>query len=428
MTEELTTTSTRQLFRQASLDRLSSPEQLDSLLQVTSSKSWLALGGIGILLFAIVVWSIIGTVPTKLYGQQCLLVKSGGINLVTSANSGRLTDLSVERGDTVTRGQIVGRIEQSDMLQKIKSTEARLKEVQAHYDQAVQLAKESAILRANTREQQVQNLNSQLASAKRKIRLLQERIESQQGLLAQGLITKQTMITTQLELSAVELETENIKGQFKQLDVKQLDDKKLGDNELVQAKNQLDDVHRSLNLMLREAKNSTQIVSLYAGKVLEVKVSEGQLVERGMQLLSIEAAVSNINEIEAYVYLPAADGKKIRPGMKVEISPSTVKREEYGFLPGYISSVADYPSTDQGLMRIFGNEQVVKQLSGTNAPIQIVAAFKPSALNASKYQWSTRAGPPFGIQSGTLCAAGITISEQAPISMVLPVLKRVTGI
>jgi HlyD family secretion protein len=428
MTDEPTIATKPTVFRQASLDRLSSPEQLDSLLQVTNSKAWLALAGIGILLTGIVIWSIVGTVPTKVYGQQCILVKSGGVNLVTTTSGGRLTDLSVERGDTVTRGQIIGRIEQSDMLQKIKSTEASMKEMQAQYDLALKQARESAVLRANTRAQQVQNLNSQLVAANRRIRLLQDRLESQQGLLGQGLITKQTMIGTQLELSAAQLETENIRGQFKQLDVKELEDKKLSDNEVIHAKNQLEDVARSIQLMLREAKNSTQVVSPYSGKVLEVKVSEGQLVDRGMQLVSIESTSSHINEIEAYVYLPAADGKKIHPGMKVEISPSTVKREEYGFLPGHISSVADYPSTDQGLMRIFGNEQVVKQLSGVNAPIQIVAVFEPAAQNASNYQWSTREGPPFALQSGTLCSAGITISEQTPISMVLPVLKRVSGI
>lgn len=431
MTDEPTTTATPTkptVFRQASLDRLSSPEQLDSLLQVTNSKAWLALSGIGILLLGIVIWSIVGTVPTKVYAQQCILVRSGGVNLVTTTSGGRLTDLSVERGDTVTRGQIIGRIEQSDMLQKIKATEASMKEMQAQYDLALKLARESDVLRANTRAQQVQNLNSQLAAANRRIKLLQDRVESQQGLLSQGLITKQTLIGTQLELSSAQLETENIRGQFKQLDVKELEDKKASDNEVTHAKNQLDDVARSIQLMLREAKNSTQIVSPYSGKVQEVKVSEGQLVDRGTALVSIETTNSHVNEIEAYVYLPAADGKKIRPGMKVEISPSTVKREEYGFLPGHISSVADYPSTDQGLMRIFGNEQVVKQLSGANAPIQIVAVFEPAEANVSKYQWSTREGPPFGLQSGTLCSAGITVSEQAPISMVLPVLKRAGGI
>jgi HlyD family secretion protein len=162
--------------------------------------------------------------------------------------------------------------------------------------------------------------------------------------------------------------------------------------------------------------------------VVEVKASEGQLVDRGSGLVSIEASGADINEIEAYIYLPAADGKKTKAGMKVEISPSTARREEFGFLPGLITGVADYPSSDQGLMRVFGNEKVVQQLAGTAPPIQVLAALKPSTENPSHYEWSTRSGPPFLIQSGTSCSANITLSEQRPIALVMPILKKTLGL
>jgi HlyD family secretion protein len=414
----------QQIFRKSALERLSSPEQLDTLLRVTSRRAWLVLGGIGILLLAILGWGILGRVPTNLNSQQCILVKNGGVNVITSVAAGRLTDLSVERGDTVTRGQIIGRIEQSDMLQKISATEARLKEVQTNYAQSVALAQRGTTLQASSMAQQLQTLRSQLDAATRKMKLLSDRLDSQNSLFAQGLITQQTVTATQLELSAAQLESENIHTQFKQLEIKQMDEKKLRDNEVVQAKNQVDDVVRTHRLMLREAKNSMLAVSPYTGKVLEVKVSEGQLVDRGTKILSVEASGSNLNDIQAFIYLPAGDGKRIKSGMNADISPSTVKREEYGFLPGYISSVAEYPSTDEGLMRVFANEQVVKQLSGTNAPIQIVANLKPSNLNVSSYEWSTRGGPPFTIQSGTLCTASITVSERSPVQLVLPILKK----
>ena len=38
------------MFRKVALDRLSSPEELDQLLRVTTSRSWLALLGLGGLL------------------------------------------------------------------------------------------------------------------------------------------------------------------------------------------------------------------------------------------------------------------------------------------------------------------------------------------------------------------------------------------
>jgi HlyD family secretion protein len=97
-------------------------------------------------------------------------------------------------------------------------------------------------------------------------------------------------------------------------------------------------------------------------------------------------------------------------------------------MPAFVSTVADYPSTDQGLMRILGNDKLVQHLSGAAAPIQVVASLSSSATNASHYQWSTRTGPPFTLQSGTACTASITLSEQRPIGLVIPVLRKALGL
>ena len=416
------------IFRQVALDRLSSPEELDSLLQVTSTKGWLALIGILVLIVTTVLWSIFSTLPTKLLAQQCILVKSGGVNIVTIAASGRLSDIAVEAGDKVTRGQIIGRIDQFELLQKNKANEARLKELQAQYDQAVSMSEQGSRLRDATLAQQRQNFEAQFAAANQKIKLLKDRIESQTLLFDQGLITKQTLIGSQLDLTSTQLEAETVKSQLKQLDVTRLEGNKQSENEVIQARNQLDDMKRNITLALRETSNSTLIVSPYTGRVVEVKASEGQLIQSGVPLISVESSGVDINEIEAYIYLPAADGKKVKAGMTVQISPSTAKREEFGFLPALITEVAEYPSTDQGLMRVFGNERVVQQLTGLLPPIQILASLKPSPNNLSRYEWSTRQGPPFLLQSGTLCSADITLAEQRPITLVLPILKKSLGL
>ena len=414
----------KNLFRQVALNKLSSPEELDRLLRVTSPKGWIALIGIGVLLLTATVWAVVGKIPIKLVGQQCILVKTGGINVVTAASGGRLSDLAIEVGDTVTRGQTIGRLEQYDMLQKIEAEEARLKEVQAQYDQAQAVALRAANLRAATLSQQGQNLQHQLAAAHQRHALVKDRIETQSTLYDQGLITKQTLIASRLEATAAQLEAENIQAQFKQLELTRLEETKQSDNEVESARNRLDEVKRSIVLMVRDAKNFTSIVSPYSGRILEVKVTDGQLVERGTNLVGIESSGADVNEIEAYVYLPASEGKKVYGGMKLEISPSTAKREEFGFMPAFVASVAEYPSTDEGLMRVFGNNKLVQQLSGEHAPIQIVASLKPAYNNASNYEWSTRRGPPFSIQSGTSCSASITLSEKRPVEFVIPILKK----
>ncbi len=63
------------LFRQESLERLSSPEQLDQLMQIVTPKSWLPLGALGALVLVGLIWSVVGRIPITVSGRG-LIVQS----------------------------------------------------------------------------------------------------------------------------------------------------------------------------------------------------------------------------------------------------------------------------------------------------------------------------------------------------------------
>ena len=50
------------IFRQKSMDRVSSPEQLNDYIRVTTPSVWLVLLAVVVLLVGILAWSIFGTV------------------------------------------------------------------------------------------------------------------------------------------------------------------------------------------------------------------------------------------------------------------------------------------------------------------------------------------------------------------------------
>ncbi len=54
------------LFRQKSLDRVSSPEQLNDYISVTNPGVWLLLGGIVLALAGAVVWGVFGELDTRI--------------------------------------------------------------------------------------------------------------------------------------------------------------------------------------------------------------------------------------------------------------------------------------------------------------------------------------------------------------------------
>lgn len=54
------------LFRKSSLDKITGPEQLDDYIRVASPSLWVMLGAVVLLLIAVLVWSVTGTLPTTL--------------------------------------------------------------------------------------------------------------------------------------------------------------------------------------------------------------------------------------------------------------------------------------------------------------------------------------------------------------------------
>ena len=65
------------LFRQVSIERLSSPEQLDQILSVTRFKTWLALLALFLVLGATVIWGFTGSIASTSAGEG-LIIRRGG--------------------------------------------------------------------------------------------------------------------------------------------------------------------------------------------------------------------------------------------------------------------------------------------------------------------------------------------------------------
>ena len=74
------------IFRKKSIDRMSSPEQLNDYIKVTNPGVWMALAAIVILLVGVCVWGVFGRLETKLSvaavsqdGQTVLYVKEDNV-------------------------------------------------------------------------------------------------------------------------------------------------------------------------------------------------------------------------------------------------------------------------------------------------------------------------------------------------------------
>jgi len=127
------------IFRKVALERLSSPEQLDQLVQVTDPRGWLALTGLGALLLAAVGWGIWGSIPTESQGEGILL-RQGGVAALVSAGSGQVEEILVAVGDVIEKGQPVAKIRQDSLLRQIHDNNSKLAALRLEYAAAVRSA------------------------------------------------------------------------------------------------------------------------------------------------------------------------------------------------------------------------------------------------------------------------------------------------
>src|SRR5215467_11108884 len=97
----------KSIFRQKALERLSSPENLDQLMHVSSALDWVALLSLGGVIVALLMWSITGTLPTTISGRGVFVRPSQIVDCQT-LGAGRLETLNIKAGAIVKKGDILG--------------------------------------------------------------------------------------------------------------------------------------------------------------------------------------------------------------------------------------------------------------------------------------------------------------------------------
>lgn len=414
-----------QLFRKVSLERLSSPEQLEALIRVVTPSAWMALAPLLGLIVLALAWGWFGSLPTKVAGK-CILLNPTGLADVSSAVAGRLLEMPVKVGESVQQGQEVARVAQPELFDRIDKAAARVRELEAQGRVVRSFSERGEVLTAQALAQNRSNLNSQLDAALARARLAAERVTVQARLLEDGLVTAQTVVVSEQEKVQAQLEAENLRNQIKQLELRRLESEKQSRSEVAGIEAQIAEARRGLDSLLEARKQAVSIVSPFAGRVVELKTGPGMLVSQGSPVLTVERAGTG-GGLEAVIYLSAADGKNVRRGMTSQITPSTVRREEHGFMPARVSYVADYAATPQSMMLLLQNDTLARDLAGGAPPIEVRAALQPAA-NESGYQWSSAAGAPVRLTSGTLCRAEIVVDRQRPLSLVIPIMKKSLGV
>jgi NHLM bacteriocin system secretion protein len=415
------------VFRKAALDRLASPEQLDLVMEVTSPRTWLALGALGVLVVTAVVWGFTGSIPTQVEAQG-VLIKAGGVLDVFAQGSGVVTEVLVREGDRVTQGQVIARVAQPELDRRIRNAQAQLAEQQREHARLLGVTQRDLGLQKDSIELQRANLQDTIRFSEGRLNALQQQLKNEEGLLEKGLITTQQVLGTRQTIFTTQDQLERARGQLKQLTITDVSTQTQKDQETIRSQLALNEAQRQIDVLEEERRLQAEVRSPYDGLIIEVEADNGNLINRGASVASLQLSDDAVTSLETLIYIPASDGKHVGQGMSVQVSPLSAPREEYGYLIGETTYVSEFPATRQGMMRLLSNDNLVSLLSAGGAPYVAYAKLEPKPGTTAGYKWSSPKGEKLKVNTGMICRVTITVESRRPVELVVPTLREKLGL
>ncbi|MGD9873996.1 MAG: NHLP bacteriocin system secretion protein [Kiritimatiellia bacterium] len=410
-------------LRKSSLTKLSSPEELDKLIQITTPKGWMWMAGLGLAVLGALVWAFTGSLSDKVTGQG-IIIRSGGVYDVIAGSSGRVKDIYFGPGDEVQRGQTIARIEQVELANRLRLAKERLNEEISNRQRVAETADLQIKMEEESFKQQGEINLTTIRDMMEKTAWLKKRLQGEKKLLKDGLVTSMEVEQTRQLIAETERGISMVSNRIAQAGI---DLSKAREAGLLNIKNADDAVVRAeqdVETIQRNLDDASRVISRYSGTIVSVDIDEGMMVSPSTPVAKIELSGRDISTMEVAMFIPARDGKKVGLGMMAEVSPSTVKKEEFGYMPAIVTYVSSFPATEEDMFTLLHNESLVRSLSSQGVPIQINATLIPDARQRSGFKWSSPKGPDTKILTGTICDCSVSVAEHRPIDLVIPMFKK----
>ncbi len=409
-------------FRPEALKQISSPDRLDMAMQVVQPVGWLAVAICGLILVAVTAWAWFGTYRVTVQGQGLVHVEDGTFIDIFSPKEGWLEYLA-PIGQEVESGQLIARLNAPENSRNVDDLTEKLD--QLNTQRATTLSRFSTLIESEHRNaaQRQAGLREALDLSERKIAAIEQQVAERKTDLAGGHGSDDRVQEAQERLLAGREAANRIRMEMKSLEAPapaddQRDQALEGlDRKIQEAKTQISSARLALDL-------ATQIYSQDAGHVVMAPVSLHSLVSAGKRLLTIE---SGGNGLEVLAFLPAEQGKNVRLGMSVRVSPTNIQREEFGSILGRIVWVSPLPQSQIEVANALANDDLSHHFMKDGPAIAVKIALVPDPSTVSGYRWTSAKAASLPLSSGSLVRVWVTVREAAPITLVIPALQQALG-
>ena len=372
-------------FREEALRAHTSPDQLDQPLPLLRPSLWALLAALLLFIAAILVWSILGRVPVRIQGRGVLLLPEALVP-VQSPSGGPLLEILVKEGQCVSAGQPLARLDLVQLRVGMEAGQRRLEQLRRQHQVAtLQAQRERALVLADLE------------------RLLPYRDS--------GAISEETFVDKERQLQRIDSQ------------------------QLAEAQQRVQGINDEVLALARqqeEYQRNSLVVSPVAGCLVEQLVQPGAVVNAGSALFSLDRR-DRPRELVSLAYFPSQDGKRLKPGQAVRVTPTTTRAQRHGGISGRILSLRPLPVSREGLRQRLGLESLVATVQtpggdGNQPLIEAVTSLQRDPRTKSGFDWGGGPGPNLTLSPGTGTEVSVLVEYRQPISYVIPLLRDISGI
>ncbi|MFN3235135.1 MAG: NHLP bacteriocin system secretion protein [Gammaproteobacteria bacterium] len=412
------------IYRESALEHIKKANRLDQAVSVVSAKAWVILSAILFFILFALIWGFFGTITTTVRGTGILLEKNGSIYVAEGpSGANRLIKIMVKPGELVKKNQTIAMLSNPVLAKKIELKKAYLVDLNSR-ETALETKIQGLIKRRkNYSEIQEKMLAERVDKGRSWVEGLTELLRVKQESREKGLETQEGLVRTLQDYQIMSSTIEGLKLQIMQQQITLNDYIETWEERLRVLRNKILDEQYALSNLEAEYRAIRLIKSPVDGEVLNLQSTIGETIKHGDEIALIAARGKGM---EGVVYFSSSESKYIKVGANALVSPSHVKREEFGSIKALVTQVSTYPVTHEEIVAKLHNAELAKQfLQQAKVPISVRVALIPDAHNFSGYAWTSSHGPKSKITEGTYVEVRVQVKQEKPIALILPFFKKI---
>lgn len=401
--------------------RNNSPEQLDRMIRVAGPGGWVVLAVLLLVLAAGLVWSVLSMATVKVPGRG-VLQASGGLTQLVAPDAGTVAGLDVRLGQRVAAGDLMVRLAQPALDVKRDSLRGRRVMLENERQRLIGFNQKEQELRLAADTERRAGLDESLKTLLAQEQALQESVASQRRLLERGVTSRDRVLTVEADLAGVRRDIATLRDNLQSLGLDANERRVRFEQSLMEVDSKIATTAQEIAEAEAEIAVRSEVRAPTSGRVVELAVEPGDRVTGGAALLRI--APDGDSGLSALIYVSSGDGKKIAPGMAVQVVPSTVRMEREGFILAEVVSVSEIPATREAVLRRLVNATLVDTLLANGPPFEVQVRLRPDPASVSGFAWSTDLGRARAVEGGTSVDAQIVVGRIRLLALVFPQVDR----